>query len=45
MGDRAAAAARWWSYPLIGIGIAGYLTYPYRRGFDPICAVGHGCER
>lgn len=30
---------------LIGIGIAGYLTYIHYRGFDPICAAGHGCEK
>lgn len=30
---------------LIGIGIAGYLTYVHYRGFDPVCAVGHGCEK
>lgn len=30
---------------LIGIGIAGYLTYIHYRGFNPICAVGHGCEK
>jgi uncharacterized membrane protein len=30
---------------LVGIGIAGYLTYIHYRGFDPICAVGHGCEK
>jgi len=30
---------------LTGIGIAGYLTYIHYRGFDPICAVGHGCEK
>ncbi|MDW5597534.1 vitamin K epoxide reductase family protein [Conexibacter stalactiti] len=30
---------------LIGVGIAGYLTYIHYRGFDPICAVGHGCEK
>ena len=30
---------------VIGIGIAGYLTYIHYRGFDPICAVGHGCEK
>lgn len=29
----------------IGIGIAGYLTYIHYKGFDPICAVGHGCEK
>jgi uncharacterized membrane protein len=29
----------------VGIGIAGYLTYVHYRGFAPICAVGHGCEK
>lgn len=29
---------------LIGIGIAGYLTYVHARGFDPACTFG-GCER
>ena len=30
---------------LIGIGIAGYLTYVHYEGLSPICAVGHGCEK
>lgn len=30
---------------VIGIGIAGYLTYIHYRGFDPVCAVGGGCEK
>jgi uncharacterized membrane protein len=30
---------------LIGIGIAGYLTYVHYEGLDPVCAVGHGCEK
>ncbi|MGB2710036.1 MAG: vitamin K epoxide reductase family protein [Conexibacter sp.] len=30
---------------LIGLGIAGYLTYIHYQGLDPICAVGHGCEK
>jgi uncharacterized membrane protein len=30
---------------VIGIGIAGYLTYVHYRGFSPVCAVGHGCEK
>jgi uncharacterized membrane protein len=30
---------------LVGIGIAGYLTYVHYRGFAPICAVGQGCEK
>lgn len=29
---------------LVGIGIAGYLTYIHYRGFDPACTFG-GCER
>lgn len=29
----------------VGIGIAGYLTYIHYRGFEPLCAVGHGCEK
>lgn len=29
---------------LVGIGIAGYLTYIHARGFDPACTFG-GCER
>lgn len=29
---------------VIGIGIAGYLTYIHYRGFDPACTFG-GCER
>ena len=30
---------------VIGIGVAGYLTYVHYRGIAPICAVGHGCEK
>ncbi|ADB54172.1 vitamin K epoxide reductase family protein [Conexibacter woesei] len=29
---------------VIGIGIAGYLSYIHYRGFDPACSTG-GCER
>lgn len=29
---------------LVGIAIAGYLTYVHARGFDPACTFG-GCER
>jgi uncharacterized membrane protein len=29
---------------LVGIGIAGYLSYVHARGFDPACTFG-GCER
>lgn len=30
---------------LVGIGIAGYLTYIHYEGLSPVCAVGHGCEK
>jgi uncharacterized membrane protein len=30
---------------LVGIGIAGYLTYVHYKGLSPVCAVGHGCEK
>ena len=30
---------------VVGIGIAGYLTYVHYEGLSPICAVGHGCEK
>lgn len=29
----------------VGLGIAGYLTYVHYEGLNPICAVGHGCEK
>ena len=30
---------------LVGIGIAGYLTYVHYRGLSPICAINEGCEK
>ncbi|HEX7290582.1 MAG TPA: vitamin K epoxide reductase family protein [Conexibacter sp.] len=30
---------------LVGIGIAGYLTYVHYRGIAPICAINEGCEK
>jgi uncharacterized membrane protein len=30
---------------LVGIGIAGYLTYVHYRGLSPICALNEGCEK
>ena len=30
---------------LVGIGIAGYLTYVHYRGLSPICAINQGCEK
>ena len=29
---------------LLGVGIAGYLTYVHYAGLHPICEIGHGCE-
>jgi uncharacterized membrane protein len=29
---------------LVGIGIAGYLTYVHYAGLRPICGISHGCE-
>jgi uncharacterized membrane protein len=30
---------------LVGMGIAGYLTYVHYRGLSPICAINEGCEK
>jgi uncharacterized membrane protein len=29
---------------VVGIAVAGYLTYVHYRGISPICSIGHGCE-
>ncbi len=29
---------------LVGVGIAGYLTYVHYAGLQPICGISHGCE-
>lgn len=29
---------------LLGVGIAGYLTYVHYAGLQPVCEIGHGCE-
>ena len=29
---------------LLGLGVAGYLTYIHYTGDAPICAISHGCE-
>jgi uncharacterized membrane protein len=29
---------------LVGVGIAGYLTYVHYTGLTPVCAISHGCE-
>jgi uncharacterized membrane protein len=30
---------------VVGIGVAGYLTYVHYRGISPLCEIGHGCEK
>jgi uncharacterized membrane protein len=30
---------------LVGIGIAGYLTWVHYEGLSPICAINEGCEK
>jgi uncharacterized membrane protein len=30
---------------VIGLGIAGYLTYIHYRGIAPVCAIAHGCVK
>jgi uncharacterized membrane protein len=30
---------------VIGLGIAGYLTYVHYRGIAPVCAIAHGCVK
>ncbi|MEA2269625.1 MAG: hypothetical protein QOC64_2235 [Solirubrobacteraceae bacterium] len=30
---------------VLGLGVAGYLTYVHYAGGAPICAIAHGCER
>jgi uncharacterized membrane protein len=29
---------------LVGVGIAGYLTYVHYAGLRPLCGISHGCE-
>jgi uncharacterized membrane protein len=45
MSDRALDVAAW-ALVLIGLGIAGYLTWVHYAGLDPVCVGGGGgCER
>jgi uncharacterized membrane protein len=30
---------------LLGVGVAGYLTYVHYAGIEPVCAVSGGCEK
>ena len=47
--DGAARPERWLrratqGLALLGVGIAGYLTYVHYTGLTPVCAISHGCE-
>jgi uncharacterized membrane protein len=45
MSDRALDVAAW-ALVLVGLGIAGYLTWVHYAGLDPVCVGGGGgCER
>jgi uncharacterized membrane protein len=30
---------------VLGLGVAGYLTYVHYAGVEPVCRIAHGCER
>jgi uncharacterized membrane protein len=30
---------------VLGLGIAGYLTYVHYAGISPVCEIAHGCEK
>lgn len=30
---------------VVGLGVAGYLTYVHYAGIAPVCAIAHGCEK
>ena len=30
---------------VVGIAIAGYLTYVHYAGISPVCEIAHGCEK
>jgi uncharacterized membrane protein len=30
---------------VLGVGIAGYLTYVHYAGVDPVCNIAHGCHK
>ena len=29
---------------VLGLGVAGYLTYTHYAGINPVCSISHGCE-
>jgi uncharacterized membrane protein len=41
--DRLRAAAL--ALSVVGLGIAGYLTYVHYAGVSPVCEIAHGCEK
>ena len=43
MTDRLRAAAL--ALSVVGVGIAGYLTYVHYAGVSPVCEIAHGCEK
>ena len=43
MSDRLRTAAIVLS--VVGLGIAGYLTYVHYAGVSPVCEIAHGCEK
>ena len=43
MSDRLRAAAI--ACSLLGLAIAGYLTYVHYAGISPVCEIAHGCEK
>ena len=43
MADRLRAAAI--ACCMLGLGIAGYLTYVHYAGVTPACEIAHGCEK
>jgi uncharacterized membrane protein len=43
MSDRLRAAAI--ACCVVGLGIAGYLTYVHYAGISPVCEIAHGCEK
>ena len=43
MSDRLRTAAI--AISVVGIAIAGYLTYVHYAGISPVCEIAHGCEK
>ena len=43
MSDRLRTAAI--ALSVLGLGIAGYLTYVHYAGISPVCEIAHGCEK